>query len=77
MKNNVSQKPERRTYTIQLDPESKELMFFCEIGDNPDSPGYKTFRQVYNLDMIPFEMAMNQICEVLYPRNPQSYAVRK
>lgn len=64
-------KPLKRVTTITLDPDCKILTVEVRVGENEEAESYY---QTYNLQVVPFDLAMSQVCELLYPRNPQSYA---
>lgn len=59
----------RATYVIDLDVNSRELKFSAtRTIDGVESSAIN----VYNLDVIPFEMAMSQITQILVPKS-QNY----
>lgn len=59
----------RATYVIDLDVNSRELKFSAtRTVDGVETAAVN----VYNLDVIPFEMAMSQITQILIPKS-QNY----
>lgn len=59
----------RATYLVDLDVNSRELKFSAtRTIDGVETSAVN----VYNLDVIPFEMAMSQITQILLPK-PNNY----
>lgn len=58
--------PKRVTYLIDFIPESKELNLHITCDGAPERV------QTFNLEVLPLDMAMQNICQLLVPRsNPR------
>lgn len=55
--------PKRVIYTIDFNPEKKIVELSTLVGD--DEPKL----QVFNLEILPLDMVMSSICQLLVPRN--------
>lgn len=56
----------RVTYVIDLDTEMADVtLTVTRCTDD----GTKSASQVYNLDIIPLDMVMSQICNLIMPKN--------
>ena len=65
MKPNVKEIPPRRITTIDCDFKNRNVI--CDVNiEGVDTP----FQQVFNLDVVPFDVAMSVICDMLTPRKP-------
>lgn len=62
----------RRSSVIQLFPEKKELILSTTavlgIPGNPESHEEYHEEQVFNLEVVPYEMAMQVICSLINPQ---------
>ena len=61
-----NQTPKRVVYTIDFLPEDKKLNLSISAEGSPDRV------QSFNLDILPLDMVMSNICQLLVPRNPNS-----
>lgn len=58
--------PKRVVYTIDFLPEEKKLNLSISAEGTPERI------QSFNLDILPLDMVMSNICQLLVPRNPNS-----
>ena len=58
--------PKRVVYNIDFLPEEKKLTLSISGEGAPERV------QSFNLDILPLDMVMNNICQLLVPRNPNS-----
>lgn len=56
----------RATYLVDLDTEKREVTL--KFSRNTDD-GETSATQVYNLDIIPLDMVMSQVCSLIMPKN--------
>lgn len=55
----------RVTYLVDLDTEKREVTL--TVSRNTDD-GETSATQVYNLDIIPLDMVMSQVCNLIMPK---------
>ena len=67
----------RRTFTVELDPDSKKLQLCISVFPSGEEP--KRYFQSWNLEVVPFEDAMSQCIHIIYPQrvNVQPQSLRR